>query len=122
MSKPSDDKLIDLPEVKTANRSVRRELEQLIREAHSLKDLEKRSKEVRDRIKEIVQAESLCSQDGKFGARVGELCVLTKWSDGRRSLDRAKLVENGVTVEQLEASMKQGEGFWTCEVMKIGTD
>lgn len=120
MAKRSDYKLDALPETIEAG-ALRGELDSLLREAHSLKGFEKRMKEVKARIGEIIQAEGL-SGDGVLGVRSGNLCAITSWRDGRESFNRELAVEAGVTPEQIKQSMKRGEGYWMVELQAIGEE
>jgi hypothetical protein len=120
MAKRSDDLLYTLPE--TSDNMLpkpRAELEALLREAHSLKNLESRLKEVKARIVELVQAEGL-GAEGRLGARDGARCCIVRWQGGRQSLSRELLIEAGVTPEQLDLGTKQGDGSWICELPAIG--
>lgn len=122
MAKRSDEQLYQLPETSAASRGAKHKLDALLREAHSLKGMEKRLKEVKDEIKDLVQQQGLVAEDGSIGARLGELCCIVRYSPGRRTLDRELLVENGVTPQQIEQSFKEGSGFYTCELPSIGGD
>lgn len=113
MGKRSDESLYALPD------QSKGELAALLAEAHSLRDAESRLKEVKKRIVELVQEQGL-GADGKLGARSGEFCTVIRWQDGRASLDRALLVEAGVTAAQLAAGTKVGQGNWVCELPRIG--
>lgn len=116
----SDQTLYNLPETKAASKGARVRLDALLREAHSLRQLEKRLKEVKAEILEIIQQQDLADEDGHLGCRLGELCAVGSFNKGRRTLDRTLLIENGVTPGQIEASMKQGADFWKLELQVIG--
>lgn len=123
MAKRSDDQLYNLPETSSASKGVKHKLDTLLREAHSLKGVEKRLKEIKAEMIDLVQQHGLVSEaDGTIGTRIGDLCCVVRYSSGRKSLDRELLVENGVTPGQIAASMKEGNGFWACELPKIGED
>jgi hypothetical protein len=114
MAKRSDENLFQLPTTQEAIQSKRDrvELEALLREAHSLSDAARRLSEVKKRIIELAQ--------GTPGVRYNNLCAIVRYQDGKLSLDRALLVEAGVTPLQLESGTKRGEGYWVCELPKIG--
>lgn len=119
--KRSDDQLYTLPEVSDIRQSrPKTEISALLREAHSLTGAAKRLKEIKDRLTEIIQEQGLAN-DGRLGVRDGPRCVIIHWQDGKRSLNRELLVEAGVTIEQLEAGLKQGAGSWVCELPLIGS-
>lgn len=120
MAKRSDYKLDALPETASAG-ALRGELDSLLREAHSLKGFEKRMKEVKARIGEIIQSEGL-SGDGVLGVRSGNLCAITSWRDGRESFNKELAIEAGITPEQIQQSMKRGEGYWMVELQAIGEE
>lgn len=120
--KRSDDQLLNLPETSAASRGVRHKLDTLLREAHSLKGVEKRLKEIKTEIVDLVQQHGLVADDGTIGTRVGDLCCVVGYRAGRRSLDRELLVENGVSPAQIEMSFKEGEGYWVCELPSIGAE
>lgn len=120
MAKRSDEQLYNLPETSAASRGARHKLDALLREAHSLRDAEKRLKQVREEIREIIQQQDLVSEDGTLGVRHGEMCCVVRYQQGRRTLDRELLVENGVTPAQIEGSFKEGAPFYVCEFHTIG--
>ena len=112
MAKRSDEVLYALPETTELRSAATVELNALLTEAHSLAGVESRLKQIKDRIKELAQ--------GYPGVRYGDLCAIVRFQTGKKSLDRALLVENGVTPEQLEAGTKEGAGYWVCELPRIG--
>lgn len=118
----SDETLMQLPETKAASKGVKHKLDTLLREAHSLRHVEKRLKEVKTEIIELLQQQDLATEDGKLGCRAGELCCMARFQKGRRSFDRELAVEAGITPEQIESSMKQGPDFWVLELAAIGQD
>ncbi len=123
MAKRSEEVLYNLPETKAASKGVKHKLDTLLREAHSLRQVEKRLKEVKSEIIEILQTQdSLTTDDGKLGCRAGELCAIARFQQGKRSFNREMAVEAGVTPEQIEASMKQGADFWMLELAAIGQE
>jgi len=118
MAKRSDHTLLTLPNVDDLAADKRNKLTALLREAHSLKQAEERLKAVKKEIVEMVQQEGLASE-GNMGVRSGDLCSIVRWQGGRKMLDKALLVEAGVTAAQIEAGTKEGEGFWMCELPVI---
>ena len=111
MAKRSNDTLYDLPTTKDALGAQAGELDVLLEEAHFLAGTEKRLKEVKARIIELAQ--------GLPGVRHKNLCSIVRYQRGRASLNRELLIENGVTPRQIEASMREGEGYFVCELQKI---
>jgi hypothetical protein len=86
-----------------------------------LRQVEKRLKEVKTEIIEILQTQSgLETADGKLGCRAGDLCCTARFQTGKRSFNRELAIENGITPEQIEASFKQGADFWVLELAAIG--
>jgi len=120
MPKRNDETLYSLPETSAASKGARHKIDALLREAHSLRHVEKRLKEVKSELIELLQAQELVTEDGKLGVRHGELCCMARFQGGRRSLDREMLIENGVTPAQIEGSMKQGPDYWVLELAAIG--
>ncbi len=113
MAKRSDETLYALPETKEIFKGqARLELEQLLTEAHSLTHVEKRLKEIRNRIVELVK--------GNYGVRLNNNCAIVRFQSGQSRLVKELLIENGVTPQQIEDSTKQGEGYWVCELCKAG--
>jgi hypothetical protein len=106
MAKISDDTLLSWEELTTAD-----EIGYLIHEAHQLRNCESRLKQAKSRLCELAQGREI---------RVGNNCCRVLWHDGKRTLDRELLVENGVTPKQIADSMKQGEGGWSCELPVVG--
>ncbi len=130
MAKRSDESLYSLPEVKLPKKvpqltlisSVNVEsmaMAALLLEAHALRDAERRFKEVKERIREQIHEHGYADAEQHLGVRAGNACALVRWSEGRRSISRELLIENGVSPGQIEASTKQGEGFWVTELPEI---
>jgi hypothetical protein len=116
----SDETLMQLPETKAASKGVKHKLDTLLREAHSLRQVEKRLKEVKSEIIELLQQQDLSTDDGKLGCRAGELCCIARFQRGRASFNRELAVEAGITPEQIESSMKQGPDYWVLELVSLG--
>lgn len=114
MSKYSNDTLYAFPDIAAVDRPKREkaELSALLREAHSLTGAAKRLSEIKERIAQL-------QENYPSGMRAGDLCCLVRWQDGRQTLNKELLVENGVTPEQIKASYKQGNGSWYVELPKI---
>lgn len=122
MAKRNDEALLGLPETTSAAKAARMKLDQLLREAHSLKGVAARLTEVKKEITELIQAQGLSDGDGRLGCRHGQFCAIVRFQNGRESFDRERAVEAGVTPEQIKASMKRGEGFWLVELPEIGAE
>lgn len=125
MAKRSDESLAQLPEVDLPKRLPPLSqiadtdvsslpISVLLVEAHALKQAEARAKAVKQRIRELVHEEGYGE-----GVRCLGVCAIIRWQAGRRSLSREKLIDNGVTPRQIEASMVEGEGYWMCELPTI---
>lgn len=114
MAKRSDEKLYELPdptevlgESQPANR-----VKALLLEAYGLRDAESRLKAIKAELKE--------SLAGSSGVRYNNQCCIVRFQSGKRSLKVDLLIENGVTPEQIEASTKEGEPYYVCELPVIG--
>ncbi len=121
MAKRSDESLYMLPETSEASKRDKTRLDALLKEAHSLKGLEARLKEVKTEIVELIQSAGLAA-DGKLGCRSGNQCAIVRWQNGRESLKRELLIDAGVTIEQLAAATTTGKGGWVCELPEIGKE
>lgn len=130
MAKRSDEALYELPEVKLPKKVPQLTLVSpagldsmpiavLLAEAHALREAEKRLREVKEKIREAIHAQGYADPTGRLGVRAGTSCALVRWSEGRASLSKELLVENGVSPAQIEASTKRGEGFWVLELPEI---
>lgn len=126
MPKRSNESLEALPSVKELRNSKiksefyhgaamtqQTEAEKLLYEAHTLREAEGRLKKIKARLAEIAR------EEGLDGLRHGNLCCIVRYQDGRRSLDRTLLVENGVTPEQIEMSTRQGDPITIVELPEI---
>jgi hypothetical protein len=117
VAKRSDESLYALTEVEKAfnlkkEAGIKSELTALINEAHSLRDAEARLKKVKERIIELAQGYG-------GGLRVGSNCAIVRYMSGKVNLNKEMLLNNGVTIEQINASMKEGNGYWQCELPRI---
>lgn len=86
----------------TRARKLLQELEGLIA---ARKEMEEREGEVKDLLAAMQEDNNLP------GLRDQGRCFCVESCPGRKSLDKGLLIENGVTVEQIEASMKEGKPF-----------
>lgn len=121
MAKRSDEILYALPETKAAGKTVKNKLDVLLREAHSIKGFEKRLKEIKTEISDLIQEHGL-SAEGMLGVRSGDKCAIVRYAEGRKSLSKELLIENGVSPKQIADSEKVGEGYWVVELQEIGAD
>lgn len=121
MAKRSDETLFALPETNSVSRGVKVRLDALLREAHSLRAVEKRLKEVKLELQELIQTNGLANED-TIGVRSGQLCCIVRFNPGRKTLDKSLLIDNGVSPEQIEASTREGEPYVVCELAEIGAD
>lgn len=120
MAKRNAETLLNLPETKDIHdRKLRNEFNALLTEAHTLREAEKRLKEVKSRIAEIMTEESLVAEDGTIGARNGLLSVTMSWREGRETLDKERLIDAGVTIEQLAYGMKKGQPYQVVELHEL---
>ena len=119
MAKRSDDQLYTLPETSAASKAAKFKLDALLKEAHTIRHFEKRLKEIKTEISEIIQAQGLAA-DGMLGVRSGQYCAIVRYQNGKRSLSKELLVENGVSPAVIAASEKQGDGYWLVELPEIG--
>lgn len=126
MAKRSNEALSELPETTELSAvgtytselygtrmNIKTEVQKLLLEAHTLREAEGRLKAVKARLSTIIR------EEGMEGVRHGNLCCITRYQAGRRSLDRTLLVENGVTPEQIEMSMKVGDPITVVELPEM---
>jgi hypothetical protein len=120
MAKRKDETLFEILEVSQAPLKCQPELRSLVREGHSLRGLIDRLDEVKARIAEIVVDEyGLISDKGQYGVRDGPNAVIVREQQGRETISKELLVENGVTPAQIAASMKRGKGFRVVEFQQM---
>lgn len=120
MAKRSDESLYSLPETTQASRAARMRLDALLLEAKSLLGVAARLSTIKTEISALVQAEGLANDNG-YGVRNGNVCAIVSYAAPRRTLNRALLVENGVSPDVIAASMKESEeGTWRVELQEIG--
>jgi hypothetical protein len=89
------------------------ETRRLLAEAHLLRESEKRLKLVKAKLAENIR------EEGYEAVRDGIFCCVLRYQDGKESLDRSLLVENGVTPEQIMMSMKRGNPFTVVELSEM---
>jgi hypothetical protein len=88
-------------DMKTARRLLQ-ELEGLVA---ARKDMGEREEDIKNLLADMQEQNSLP------GLRDQGRCFCVETIPGRKTLDKSLLVENGVTVEQIEASMKEGKPY-----------
>lgn len=121
MAKRNDDTLYDLIDIKETSPFVQKgNLRALIREAHSLRGVESRLKEIKSQIAQIVQEEGLVNEHGVTGVRDGQACIIVRWQEGRETFNKEKAVEAGITPAQIRAAMVKGKAFQVVEMPVIG--
>lgn len=120
MPKRSEETLLNLPETKSASKAAQLKLNALLKEALSLKLLEKRQREVKEEIRALIEQQGMQADDGTVGCRNGHQCVIMRWQQGRESLSRELLIENGVLPDVLDKSTKRGEPYAVLEFQEIG--
>lgn len=119
MPKHNSETLSALPELKPA-KAAHKSLIAKLNEAHGMKATidrcEARFKELKDEIQQIQQQLDL----PQF--RAGRFCCITTQTAGRRTLDKAMLVDNGVDPDIIEASYKEGAPSQRTEFPVIETE
>lgn len=114
MAKRSDEKLYELPdptEVLGASQPANR-VKALLLEAYGLRDAANRMTAIKAELKEALA--------GSSGVRHGNQCCIVRFQNGKKTLKVDLLIENGVTPEQINASMKESEPYYVCELPVIG--
>ena len=105
-------KFVSLPTVESIrNKKERNKVIDLLEEGNLIKASIDRESQRLDEIKDellLIQEELELP-----GFRNGRNCFAATWRDGKRSLNKELLIENGVTPEQIQAGYKQGEGYWS---------
>jgi len=116
MARRSDETLQKLPELKSldVDKSKALKLKKLMARAIELSASARELKEVRSQITELGQ------DIGQF--RIGDMCAIVSFTDGRRTLSKELLIENGVTPLQLAKSTKVSDGNWKLELQVIGAN
>lgn len=123
MPKRSDETLFNIVEVSECLPSSQSELRELVREGAFLTTQVKRLDEVKKRLAQIIiEEQGIISDDGKYGVRDGPHCVVVRQQSGRETINRELLIENGVTPDQIKASMKVGKGFNVVEFNEMTGD
>ena len=112
-------KFISLPLVESIKKKADRlKSIDLLDEAHLLKSTIERQNARLDKIKDellMIQEEYQLP-----GFRNGNLCFSASFQEGRRQLNKDLLIENGVGPDIIQASYKQGEGFWKKDLKRLG--
>lgn len=116
----SRETLESLPEVKQASPLAVTELIDLLHQAHALRAAEKRLKEIKPRIAQLILENGLSNGNGVNGVRDGTIGAIVSNRRGKRYLDRTLLVEAGVTPNQLEAGTATGKESSAVELFEIG--
>lgn len=125
MGKRSDESLAELPEEALPKKMMRlsvisevdvdtMSLAATLVEAHTLKEAEDRLKQCKTRIRELAHEKGYLT-----GVRCAGLCAIVRWQDGRLTLNKELLIENGVTPSQIEQSTTRGAGNWVLELPRI---
>lgn len=123
MAKRSDEKLAGIPEVSSCPKLCQTELRELVEEGHAIHQKLARLDEIKKRIAQIViEEQGIVNDDGYYGVRSGPHCVVVRQQDGRETLSRELLIENGVSPAQIAASTKRGKGFNVVEFNTITGD
>ena len=101
----------DLPLISTMKTHTFQQAKVLLEELESVqetKDLaEKREKELK------LELEQIQTKAGVAGLRYGNLCFVARQMEGRETLDRGKLIENGVSPKIIAKSIVKGEPYVT---------
>lgn len=124
MAKRSDEKLAGILEVSGCPKPCQNELRQLVEEGHSIHQMLGRLDEIKKRLAQIIiEEQGILSADGStFGVRSGPHCVIVRQQEGRETLSKELLVENGVSPAQIAASTRRGSGFNVVEFGVITGD
>lgn len=114
MPKRSPEKMTELPLVTDdmfESPTQSKEIENLLNEANDLLPKIARLKDIRTRITELSQ--------GYGGFRTETQAAIVSFVGGRRTLDKKKLVENGVSPEIIEQSTTLSKDYWKCELVPL---
>lgn len=123
MAKRTDENLANIIEVSQCPKEIQPELRELVREGAFLRTQVAQLEKIKQRIAQIVVEEyGLCDDKGKYGVRDGPHAVIVRQQQGRETLNRELLIENGVTPFQIAASMKRGAGFNVVEFEEMTGD
>lgn len=91
---------------------------QLLQEGHQLRhvmqEADARLKEIKSELSQIQLINELP------GVRYGNLCFIASERAGRATLSKEKLIDNGVSPEQIAASMSAGAPYIVAELQVIG--
>lgn len=108
----SNETLLQLPEITTSlarQKAVQTKVKQLLTEGALQQKTQKGAEE---RLKEIkAELAAIQLQHDLPGLRAGKICCITVEREGRSSLSKELLVDNGVDPETIAASMKKGASY-----------
>jgi len=116
----SRETLESIPSVSSASALDTTELKNLLHQAHALREAEKKLKEIKLKLIELVLSNGLSNGSGLNGVRDGSLGVIITNRRGRHYLDRTALIEAGVTPNQLDAGTKTAKDSAAVELFEIG--
>jgi hypothetical protein len=103
----STEPLYALPEVTAIdNRAKRAEVIVLLGELRALKEATKDVDEKKKRLAELLREDGLTE-----GVRFGRTCATLRYQAGRKSFDRERAIDAGITPDQIERAMREGKSF-----------
>lgn len=114
MAKRSSDAILAMPDVKAlAGKKLQTEATGLLTEAQTLKETidlsSERLKEIKERLTEIQLENDIPN------LRYGRFCSVVTYREGRSTLSKELLIDNGVDPLIIQASMKKGESYTQVE-------
>lgn len=110
--------LPDYAELKGAKAPSKAKVTQLLLEGHQLRTV---LQEAEERLKEIKSELSTIQLLNELpGLRYNQYCFMAVERNGRASLSKEKLIDNGVPPEVIAASMTQGSSFVEMRLEMIG--
>lgn len=99
----------ELPLVSVLPRKLMDEAKDLLEELDSIRQLKEtyasREDELKRRLEDIQSEHELC------GLRYGQLAYCARSNEGRRTLNKIKLIELGVSAQVVEAAYKRGDPY-----------
>lgn len=119
MAKRNSESLQSLPDPKDVidSLNVARKLTALLNEAHGLKATIDKAQTSLDSIKAEITGLQLDHNLPAF--RAGRFCCITSEVQGRKTLSRELLIDNGVDPDIIQASMKEGLPYFKTEFPTI---
>ena len=102
-------KFASLPLISALAKTEMTKARRLLQELEGLVAVKKEVEEREEEIKSLLA--TMQEDSGLDGFRDQGRCFMAVECPGRMTLDKSALVENGVTVEQIEASMKEGKPY-----------